>query len=192
MFSGVNWIWDRRDFIKWIIALRWLLITASGLCLDSHRFLLKPDFMRRPDRMFDPFSETPVDGVIAATCSVQVCVHSDPNPQPFTRSCGQKTICTDLNILVSRLTKCLWNFYSEHTFFFWKTYLQFVGSFNKSVSGFKWFISESVWMFVWLLFIYLFKSIWMHFCKSVSLNYLFLLFLKLLFLNVFKILFKSV
>ncbi|XP_042301039.1 1-phosphatidylinositol 4,5-bisphosphate phosphodiesterase beta-4 isoform X10 [Sceloporus undulatus] len=35
-------------------------------------FLLKPDFMRRPDRTFDPFSETPVDGVIAATCSVQV------------------------------------------------------------------------------------------------------------------------
>ncbi|TRY92504.1 hypothetical protein DNTS_028203, partial [Danionella cerebrum] len=35
-------------------------------------FLLKPDFMCRPDRVFDPFSETPVDGVIAATCSVQV------------------------------------------------------------------------------------------------------------------------
>uniref|UniRef100_A0A8C0HFU6 1-phosphatidylinositol 4,5-bisphosphate phosphodiesterase n=1 Tax=Buteo japonicus TaxID=224669 RepID=A0A8C0HFU6_9AVES len=35
-------------------------------------YLLKPDFMRRPDRTFDPFSETPVDGVIAATCSVQV------------------------------------------------------------------------------------------------------------------------
>ncbi|XP_073789954.1 1-phosphatidylinositol 4,5-bisphosphate phosphodiesterase beta-4 isoform X4 [Danio rerio] len=35
-------------------------------------YLLKPDFMRRGDRMFDPFSETPVDGVIAATCSVQV------------------------------------------------------------------------------------------------------------------------
>uniref|UniRef100_A0A8C4IH87 1-phosphatidylinositol 4,5-bisphosphate phosphodiesterase n=1 Tax=Dicentrarchus labrax TaxID=13489 RepID=A0A8C4IH87_DICLA len=33
-------------------------------------YLLKPDFMRRSDRMFDPFSETPVDGVIAATCSV--------------------------------------------------------------------------------------------------------------------------
>uniref|UniRef100_A0A674N353 1-phosphatidylinositol 4,5-bisphosphate phosphodiesterase n=1 Tax=Takifugu rubripes TaxID=31033 RepID=A0A674N353_TAKRU len=32
----------------------------------------KPDFMRRSDRMFDPFSETPVDGVIAAHCSVQV------------------------------------------------------------------------------------------------------------------------
>ena len=36
------------------------------------RYLLKPDFMRRPDRTFDPFSECPVDGVIAATCSVKV------------------------------------------------------------------------------------------------------------------------
>ncbi|XP_077989116.1 1-phosphatidylinositol 4,5-bisphosphate phosphodiesterase beta-4-like isoform X2 [Glandiceps talaboti] len=35
-------------------------------------YLLKPDFMRRPDRIFDPFSESPVDGVIAATCSVKV------------------------------------------------------------------------------------------------------------------------
>ncbi|CAB1343206.1 unnamed protein product [Coregonus sp. 'balchen'] len=28
-------------------------------------YLLKPDFMRRSDRMFDPFSETPVDGVFS-------------------------------------------------------------------------------------------------------------------------------
>lgn len=35
-------------------------------------YLLKPDFMRRPDRSFDPFSESPVDGVIAAHCSVRV------------------------------------------------------------------------------------------------------------------------
>lgn len=35
-------------------------------------FLLKPDFMRRPDRTFDPFAESPVDGVIAAQCAVQV------------------------------------------------------------------------------------------------------------------------
>lgn len=35
-------------------------------------YLLKPDFMRRSDRIFDPFSESPVDGVIAAHCSVQV------------------------------------------------------------------------------------------------------------------------
>ncbi|XP_014257344.1 1-phosphatidylinositol 4,5-bisphosphate phosphodiesterase isoform X1 [Cimex lectularius] len=35
-------------------------------------YLLKPDFMRRYDRNFDPFAESPVDGVIAAQCSVQV------------------------------------------------------------------------------------------------------------------------
>uniref|UniRef100_A0A0A9ZBZ6 Phosphoinositide phospholipase C n=1 Tax=Lygus hesperus TaxID=30085 RepID=A0A0A9ZBZ6_LYGHE len=35
-------------------------------------YLLKPDFMRRSDRNFDPFAESPVDGVIAAQCSVQV------------------------------------------------------------------------------------------------------------------------
>lgn len=35
-------------------------------------YLLKPDFMRRKDRVFDPFSESPVDGVIAAQCSVRV------------------------------------------------------------------------------------------------------------------------
>ena len=28
--------------------------------------------MRRDDKQFDPFAETPVDGVIAAQCSVQV------------------------------------------------------------------------------------------------------------------------
>jgi phosphatidylinositol phospholipase C, beta len=28
--------------------------------------------MRRPDKSFDPFSESPVDGVIAAHCSIQV------------------------------------------------------------------------------------------------------------------------
>lgn len=35
-------------------------------------YLLKPDFMRRTDRTFDPFAESPVDGVIAAQCSVRV------------------------------------------------------------------------------------------------------------------------
>lgn len=35
-------------------------------------YLLKPDFMRRADRSFDPFAESPVDGVIAAQCAVQV------------------------------------------------------------------------------------------------------------------------
>lgn len=35
-------------------------------------YLLKPDFMRRNDRPFDPFAESPVDGVVAATCSIQI------------------------------------------------------------------------------------------------------------------------
>ena len=35
-------------------------------------YLLKPDFMRRADKQFDPFAEVPVDGVIAAQCTVEV------------------------------------------------------------------------------------------------------------------------
>lgn len=35
-------------------------------------YLLKPDFMRRHDKTFDPFAESPVDGVIAAQVSVSV------------------------------------------------------------------------------------------------------------------------
>jgi len=31
--------------------------------------------MRRSDKSFDPFSESPVDGVIAAHCSIQVVHH---------------------------------------------------------------------------------------------------------------------
>ena len=35
-------------------------------------YLLKPDIMRRPDRRFDPFAESTVDGIIAGTVSVKV------------------------------------------------------------------------------------------------------------------------
>ena len=36
-------------------------------------YILKPDFMRRVDRMkFDPFTESTVDGIIAATVAVKV------------------------------------------------------------------------------------------------------------------------
>ena len=35
-------------------------------------YLLKPQFMRRQDRKFDPFAESTVDGIIAGTVSVQV------------------------------------------------------------------------------------------------------------------------
>lgn len=44
-------------------------------------YLLKPDFMRREDKIFDPFADTTVDGVIAAQCSVQV-----HNPKTKSRS----------------------------------------------------------------------------------------------------------
>jgi phosphatidylinositol phospholipase C beta len=35
-------------------------------------YILKPEFMRRPDKTFDPFTESTVDGIIAGTVSVQV------------------------------------------------------------------------------------------------------------------------
>ncbi|KAL7677824.1 hypothetical protein ACOME3_004057 [Neoechinorhynchus agilis] len=35
-------------------------------------YILKPDFMIRQNRMFDPYSESTVDGIIAAHCSVRV------------------------------------------------------------------------------------------------------------------------
>ena len=37
-------------------------------------FRLKPEFMRRPDKHFDPFTESTVDGIVANTLSVKVCV----------------------------------------------------------------------------------------------------------------------
>lgn len=35
-------------------------------------YILKPDFMRRRDRHFDPFAESTVDGIIAGTLSIKV------------------------------------------------------------------------------------------------------------------------
>jgi len=35
-------------------------------------YLLKPEFMRRRDREFDPFTESTVDGVVAATVQLKV------------------------------------------------------------------------------------------------------------------------
>ena len=44
-------------------------------------YLLKPEFMRRPDRQFDPFTESTVDGVIAATVQLKVKVSCVPSTQ---------------------------------------------------------------------------------------------------------------
>ncbi|XP_072265743.1 1-phosphatidylinositol 4,5-bisphosphate phosphodiesterase beta-1 [Pyxicephalus adspersus] len=35
-------------------------------------YRLKPEFMRRPDKQFDPFAETTVDGIVANTVSVKI------------------------------------------------------------------------------------------------------------------------
>lgn len=35
-------------------------------------YILKPEFMRRPDKTFDPFTESTVDGIIAGTVSVKI------------------------------------------------------------------------------------------------------------------------
>lgn len=37
-------------------------------------YRLKPEFMRRPDKHFDPFTESTVDGIVANTLSVKVCL----------------------------------------------------------------------------------------------------------------------
>ncbi len=73
-------------------------VTPASL---SCRYLLKPDFMRRADRMFDPFSETPVDGVIAATCSVQV-THTQTHMHSHTHT--HTHICTHTHMLTHALT----------------------------------------------------------------------------------------
>lgn len=36
------------------------------------RYLLKPDLMCRTDRQFDPFTETVIDGMVAASVKVKV------------------------------------------------------------------------------------------------------------------------
>lgn len=52
-------------------------------------YLLKPDFMRRPDRTFDPFAESPVDGVIAAQCAVQVIAGQFLSDKKVSSTCNQ-------------------------------------------------------------------------------------------------------
>lgn len=39
---------------------------------DRCGYLLKPEFMRRKDRKFDPFAESIVDGIVAGTVQIQV------------------------------------------------------------------------------------------------------------------------
>lgn len=65
-------------------------------------------------------------------------------------------------------------------FFFKPTCNLLVLLINRSVGLNDSLVNLSECLFGYYLFIYLFKSIWMYFCRSVSLNYLFLLFLKII------------
>jgi phosphatidylinositol phospholipase C beta len=47
-------------------------------------YRLKPEFMRRPDKHFDPFAESTVDGIVANTVKVKVRVTKYHN----TTHCG--------------------------------------------------------------------------------------------------------
>jgi len=62
----------------------------------SSGYLLKPDFMRRADRSFDPFAESPVDGVIATQCSVQVCLPLSPSNRSDWIAIREKKIKTGI------------------------------------------------------------------------------------------------
>ncbi len=47
-------------------------------------YILKPDFMRRKDRHFDPFAESTVDGIIAGTVEFKVkCPSMNQGPSLF-------------------------------------------------------------------------------------------------------------
>ena len=50
-------------------------IKSSWCFLDVlyFRYLLKPEIMCRSDRQFDPFTESVIDGMVAASVTVKVC-----------------------------------------------------------------------------------------------------------------------
>ena len=88
----------------------WLSHTGQHLSLTTwfpfFRYLLKPDMMRRSDRVFDPFTETPIDGLIAASVGVKVpalssnvwclnALHLSPSPLNMTLECY---ITNDLSV----------------------------------------------------------------------------------------------
>jgi hypothetical protein len=65
-------------------------------------YLLKPEYMRRRDRRFDPFAESTVDGIIAGTVSVQVhrrTLHSSSIRKSFVQIFqANSACCAYLNI----------------------------------------------------------------------------------------------
>lgn len=57
-------------------------------------YLLKPEFMRRPDKSFDPFTEVIVDGIVANALRVKV------GPERAQPGCPGGGTCSRLTLLV--------------------------------------------------------------------------------------------
>lgn len=53
-------------------------------------YLLKHDFMRRPDKHFDPFSVDRIDVVVASTLSVTVSKHGGVDWESTVQRCDDK------------------------------------------------------------------------------------------------------
>ena len=57
-----------------LLLLHWgLYCFFFSSLLNTCRYILKPSFMCRADKSFDPFAESTVDGIIAGAVSVKVC-----------------------------------------------------------------------------------------------------------------------
>ena len=72
-------------------------------------YLLKPDFMRRFDRRFDPFTESTVDGIIAGSVSIKVS-HALQTSSPLLSgsSLHQFHTLTFLNFFFIFSFSCFW------------------------------------------------------------------------------------
>lgn len=59
--------------VDWLLQRQWYTKFESHNCfMVLCRYLLKPDLMRRSDRQFDPFTESVIDGMVAASVVVKV------------------------------------------------------------------------------------------------------------------------
>lgn len=76
-----KWQFIHFSYNKLFIAFGFLCSTDLSMQLNLGMYeyngkcgyRLKPEFMRRPDKHFDPFTESTVDGIVANTLSVKVC-----------------------------------------------------------------------------------------------------------------------
>lgn len=55
-------------------------------------YLLKPEFMRRTDKHFDPFTENIVDGIVANTIKIRVRTNMSSFGQVLCKSCYNRHV----------------------------------------------------------------------------------------------------